>query len=165
MEIRKNNCTVTLKKEFLSNGEIYEILRKVLKIYKDTNDFEGYSFSPFTMETNFFALLFDVCIKDYDIKNIDEFDKLFNAGIHEELLDKVTNAKYAYDKMNEIARGMSGIEGILDKNLTALLEIIKTRIPDEKTLTKMLNRLPKEWKRVTEGYSKITGVDVNKEDK
>ena len=67
MEITVKNEKIKLKKDYLTNGEVNYIVGEVLKIYDNSGDIEGYDYSPSTMITNFYALLFGFCIEGYNI--------------------------------------------------------------------------------------------------
>ena len=58
MEITVKGNKITLKKDYLTNGEVNYIVGEVLKIYNQEGDIDGYSYSPLAMITNFYALLF-----------------------------------------------------------------------------------------------------------
>lgn len=42
--------------------------------------------------------------------------------------------------------------------------MISDKIPDAKTMTKMVNKLPKEWQKAVDDYNQITGKEEIKED-
>ena len=82
MEITVKGNKITLKKDYLTNGEVNYIVGEVLKIYNQEGDIDGYSYSPLAMITNFYALLFSICIDGYDIDNIEDYNKYYNIGTH-----------------------------------------------------------------------------------
>ena len=165
MEITVKGNKITLKKDYLTNGEVNYIVGEVLKIYNQEGDIDGYSYSPLAMITNFYALLFSICIDGYDIDNIEDYNKYYNIGTHYELLRIVTNADEAYHLMMSLSKQIISVENIVDKNLNKLINMVIERIPDAKTMNKMVNKLPKDWQKVVNQYNEITGKDNKEEDK
>lgn len=165
MEITVKGNKITLKKDYLTNGEVNYIVSEVLKIYNDSGDIEGYDYNPLTMVTNFYALLFGFCIEGYDIDSDEDYNKYYNIGTHYELLRVVTNADEAYHLMMSLSKQMISVENIIDKNLNKLINMITEKIPDAKTMNKMVNKLPKDWQKVVNQYNEITGKDNKEEDK
>lgn len=164
MEITVKNEKIKLKQDYLTNGEVNYILGEVLKIYNQEGDIDGYSYSPLAMITNFYALLFSICIEGYDIDNIEDYNKYYNIGIHYELLRVVTNADEAYHLMMSLSKQMVSVESVLDNNLNKLVNFIMEKIPDAKTMTKLVNKLPKEWQKVIDEHNEIVGKTIAKED-
>lgn len=164
MKITVKDNQITLKKDYLTNGEVNYILGEVLKIYNEPGDIKGYDYSPLTMITNFYALLFGFCIDGYDINSEEDYNKYYNIGTHYELLKIVTNADEAYHLMMSLSKDLVSIENILNKNLGNLVNIVSNKIPDVKDMNKMVNKLPKEWQNVVSQYNDITGKKDKKED-
>ena len=165
MEITVKGNKITLKKDYLTNGEVNYIVGEVLKIYNQEGDIDGYSYSPLAMITNFYALLFSICIDGYNIDNIEDYNKYYNIGTHYELLRIVTNADEAYHLMMSLSKQIISVENIVDKNLNKLINMVAERMPDAKTMNKMVNKLPKDWQKVVNQYNEITGKDNKEEDK
>lgn len=165
MEITVKGNKITLKKDYLTNGEVNYIVGEVLKIYDNSGDIEGYDYSPLTMITNFYALLFGFCIEGYNIDSGEDYNKYYNIGTHYELLRIVTNADEAYHLMMSLSKQIISVENIVDKNLNKLINMVIERIPDAKTMNKMVNKLPKDWQKVVNQYNEITGKDNKEEDK
>ena len=165
MEITVKNEKIKLKKDYLTNGEVNYIVGEVLKIYDNSGDIEGYDYSPLTMITNFYALLFGFCIEGYNIDSDEDYNKYYNIGAHYELLRIVTNADEAYHLMISLSKQIISVENIVDKNLNKLINMVIERIPDAKTMNKMVDKLPKDWQKVVNQYNEITGKDNKKEDK
>ena len=165
MEITVKGNKITLKKDYLTNGEVNYIVGEVLKIYNQEGDIDGYSYSPLAMITNFYALLFSICIDGYDIDNIEDYNKYYNIGTHYELLRIVTNADEAYHLMMSLSKQIISVENVVDKNLNKHINMITEKIPDAKAMTKMVNKLPKDWQNVVNQYNEITGKDNKEEDK
>ena len=140
MEITVKNEKIKLKQDYLTNGEVNYIVGEVLKIYNQEGDIDGYSYSPLAMITNFYALLFSICIDGYDIDNIEDYNKYYNIGTHYELLRIVTNADEAYHLMMSLSKQMISVENIIDKNLNKLVDTITEKIPDAKTMNKIINK-------------------------
>lgn len=164
MEITVKGNKIKLKKDYLTNGEVNYIVEEVLKIYDNPGDIKGYNYSPLTMITNFYALLFGFCIDGYDIDSDDDYNKYYNIGTHYELLRIVTNADEAYHLMISLSKELISVENIIDRNLNNLVDTILNKIPDAKAMNKMINKLPKEWQSVVSQYNAITGKDNKKED-
>ena len=165
MEITVKNEKIKLKKDYLTNGEVNYIVGEVLKIYDNSGDIEGYDYSPLTMITNFYALLFGFCIEGYNIDSDEDYNKYYNIGTHYELLRIVTNADEAYHLMMSLSKQIISVENIVDKNLNKLINMVIERIPDAKTMNKMVNKLPKDWQKIVNKYNEITGKDNKEEDK
>ena len=165
MEITVKNEKIKLKKDYLTNGEVNYIVGEVLKIYDNSGDIEGYDYSPLTMITNFYALLFGFCIEGYNIDSDEDYNKYYNIGTHYELLRIVTNADEAYHLMMSLSKQIISVENIVDKNLNKLINMVIERIPDAKTMNKMVDKLPKDWQKVVNQYNEITGKDNKEEDK
>ena len=165
MEITVKNEKIKLKKDYLTNGEVNYIVGEVLKIYDNSGDIEGYDYSPLTMITNFYALLFGFCIEGYNIDSDEDYNKYYNIGTHYELLRIVTNADEAYHLMMSLSKQIISVESIVDKNLNKLINMVVERIPDAQTMNKMVNKLPKDWQKVVNQYNEITGKDNKEEDK
>ena len=116
MEIEVKGNKIELSKSFLTNGEVNYIITEVLKIYnQNDDDIEGLDYSPLAMMTNFYALLFSMCIKDYNLDDIGMYNKYYNMGVQYELLKVITNADEAYHLMMSLSKQMFSVENILDK--------------------------------------------------
>lgn len=163
MKITVRDTEINLKKDYLTNSEVNYIVEAVLKLYDKDGDIDQYSFSPLTMITNFYSLLFEVCIEDYNPDDIEDYNKYYNLGVQYELLKVVVNAEEAYHLMMSISKDMSSLEAIVNKGINKLLGLLDTKMPDAKAMNKMVNKLPKEWKKVVTDYNNIIGKD-SKED-
>lgn len=157
MEITVKGNKITLKKDYLTNGEVTQIVKIALGIYNQPEDIDDYDYSPISMITNFYALLFDFCIEDYDLDKTEDYDKYYNMGVQYELLRVVTNADEAYHLMMSLSKQISSLENIIDKNLKNIAEMVSNKIPDAKTMAKMVNKLPKEWQKVVNEHNEIVG--------
>ena len=157
MEITVKGNKITLKKDYLTNGEVTQIVKIALGIYNQPEDIDDYDYSPISMITNFYALLFDFCIEDYDLDKTEDYDKYYNMGVQYELLRVVTNADEAYHLMMSLSKQISSLENIIDKNLKNIVEMVSNKIPDTKTMAKMVNKLPKEWQKVVNEHNEIVG--------
>ena len=111
-----------------------------------------------------YVLIFGFCIEGYNIDSDEDYNKYYNIGTHYELLRVVTNADEAYHLMMSLSKQMISVENIIDKNLNKLVDTITEKIPDAKTMNKMINKLPKEWQNVVNQYNEITGKDNKEED-
>ena len=67
--------------------------------------------------------------------------------------------------MMSLSKQIVSVENIIDKNLNKLINMITEKIPDAKTMNKMVNKLPKDWQKVVNQYNEITGKDNKEEDK
>lgn len=67
--------------------------------------------------------------------------------------------------MMSLSKQIISVENIVDKNLNKLINMVIERIPDAKTMNKMVNKLPKDWQKVVNQYNEITGKDNKEEDK
>ena len=163
MKITVRDTEINLKKDYLTNSEVNYIVEAVLKLYDKDGDIDQYSFSPLTMITNFYSLLFEVCIEGYNPDDIEDYNKYYNLGVQYELLKVVVNAEEAYHLMMSISKDMSSLEAIINKGINKLLGLLDAKMPDAKAMNKMVNKLPKEWKKVVTDYNNIIGKD-SKED-
>ena len=66
--------------------------------------------------------------------------------------------------MMSLSKQIISVENIVDKNLNKLINMVIERIPDAKTMNKMINKLPKDWQKVVNQYNEITGKDNKEED-
>jgi len=163
MKITVKDKEIELVRDYLTNGEVNYIVSTVLKMYKQSGDIDGYRYSPLTMLTNFYALLFGFCIEGYDIESDDDYNKYYNIGTQYELLKVVTNADEAYHLAMELSNRLNSIENIVDINMNKFVELVSTKMTDIGELQDIMNKLPNEWKEVAGQFNKITGND-NKED-
>lgn len=164
-EITIKEQTIKLKKDYLTNDEVNYMITEALEAYKEPSGIEGYNFNALNMMTNFNALLFSYCIDDYDIGNIDDYNKYYNLGVQTELLMEITNAMEAYNLLNSIAKQMSSISGVIDKGLNSLISVISTKMPEREALEKMMKKLPKEFNKALEDYNNIIGNNNENGDK
>ena len=155
MEITVKGNKIALKKDYLTNGEVTQIVKIALGIYNQPEDIDDYDYSPISMITNFYALLLDFCIEDYDLDKTEDYDKYYNMGVQYELLRVVINADEAYHLMMSLSKQISSLENIIDKNLKNIVEMVSNKIPDAKTMAKMVNKLPKEWQKVVNEHNEI----------
>lgn len=152
-EIKKNDLTVKLKRDYLTAGQVSNLVQQAVEIYKDGGLFEDYAFNPVDMEINFYAGLFYFVVEDYDINDNDKLEELFGAGIHKELLDKVENAQLAYDLMWKTANEVGNSVGTILNKIKGFLD----NLPEQEKLDELIDKLPKEWKNVKNEYDNIIG--------
>lgn len=163
MEIEVKGQKIKLKKDYLTNGEVNYIVVNVLELYNTSDDIKDYSFSPLSMYTNFYSLLFELCIEDYIQGDADSYNKYYNLGAQYELMKIVVNAQEAYNILIDTANKMSSVAGVLDKGITNIVKFLNEKIPDQKTMMKLANKLPKEWQKAVNEYNNITGNDKNED--
>lgn len=150
---------ITLKKDYLTGGQVGNLVTEAVEIYKNGGLFEDYAFNPVDMEINFYAGLFYLLIPNYNIKDNEQFEELFSKGIHKEILEKVTNAQLAYDLMWKTAKEVgSSIGGILQK-----VDNFIKNLPDTNEMGDLMEKLPKEWETVKNDYNNIIGNKLPKE--
>lgn len=152
-EIKKNDLTVKLKRDYLTAGQVSNLVKQAVEIYKDGGLFEDYAFNPVDMEINFYAGLFYFVVEDYDINDNDKLEELFGAGIHKELLDKVENAQLAYDLMWKTANEVGNSVGTILNKIKGFLD----NLPEQEKLDELVDKLPEEWKNVKNEYDNIIG--------
>lgn len=152
-EIKKNDLTVKLKRDYLTAGQVSNLVQQAVEIYKDGGLFEDYAFNPVDMEINFYAGLFYFVVEDYDINDNDKLEELFGAGIHKELLDKVENAQLAYDLMWKTANEVGNSVGTILNKIKGFLD----NLPEQEKLDELIDKLPEEWKNVKNEYDNIIG--------
>lgn len=150
---------ITLKKDYLTGGQVGNLVTEAIEIYKNGGLFDDYAFNPVDMEINFYAGLFYLLVPDYNIEDNEQFEKLFSKGIHKEILEKVTNAQLAYDLMWKTAKEVgSSIGGILQK-----IDNFVKNLPDTNEMGELMEKLPKEWETVKNDYNNIIGDKLPKE--
>lgn len=158
-EITVKDKVYKLKKDYLTNGEVNYIVSSVIDIYRKEEDIVGYKFSPLSAMSNFYFLLFQLCIDGYDADDNDMYEELYCAGVHKTLIEEVTNADEAYDLLLDTMDNLQNIGNILS---TILGEIV-SKLPDAKDLNDIAEKLPEQWKEAIGRYEDITGISA-KED-
>ena len=153
---------ITLKQDYLTGGQVGNLVTEAVEIYKQGGLFEDYAFNPVDMEINFYAGLFYLLIEDYKIDDNEQFEELFKKGVHKEILEKVTTAQLAYDLMWKTAKEIgNSIGSILNK-----IDTFIGNLPENEKLDELMEKLPAEWQTVKKEYEEITGQDLsNKGDK
>lgn len=152
-KIERNGVSVRLKRNYLTAGQVTNLITEVMKIYTEGGLVEDYSFNPVDMEINFYAGLFYYVIDGYITEDNDKFEKFFSAGIHKELLDKVENAQLAYDLMWKSAKEVSNSVGTILNKIKGFLD----NLPEQENLNKLMDKLPKEWESIKNEYNEIIG--------
>lgn len=163
-EIKKNDLTVKLKRNYLTAGQVSNLVQQAVEIYKEGGLFEDYAFNPVDMEINFYAGLFYFVVEDYDINDNDRLEELFSAGIHKELLNKIENAQLAYDLMWKTAKEVGNSIGTILNKIKNFLD----NLPEQDKLDELVDKLPEEWKNIKDEYDNIIGKrleDNNEGDK
>lgn len=156
-KIERNGVSVELKRNYLTAGQITNLISEVMKIYNNGGLLDNYAFNPVNMEMNFYAGLFYYTVEEYnDMEDNDEFEKLFSAGIHKELLEKVENAQLAYDLMWKSAKEVSNSIGMILNKIKGFLD----NLPEQEDLNKLMDKLPKEWEAVKNEYDGIIGKKI-----
>lgn len=154
-KIERNGVSIELKRNYLTAGQITNLISEVMKIYNNGGLLDNYAFNPVDMEMNFYAGLFYYTVEEYnDMEDNDEFEKLFSAGIHKELLEKVENAQLAYDLMWKAAKEVSNSVGMILNKIKGFLD----NLPEQEDLNKLMDKLPKEWEAVKNEYDNIIGI-------
>lgn len=144
---------IILKKDYLTGGQVGNLVTEAIEIYKSGGLFDDYAFNPVDMEINFYAGLFYLLVENYDIKDNEQFEKLFSKGVHKEILEKVTNAQLAYDLMWKTAKEVgNSIGSILYK-----INDFAGDLPDTNKMEDLMDKLPKEWTSVKNEYDNIIG--------
>jgi len=164
MEMKIGGETIKLKKDYLSIDEVEASVGAAISAAVEKGDFDFYDFSPMSMKVSFYASLFYYCIEDFDIENSEDFNKYYNLGVQTELLKAIKNAQDAYDMMMSIYQDMTNIQGTLLKGIDKIIKVLEEKLPKEKELKKLLNKIPKEWGKVSEEYKEIIGETPKKED-
>lgn len=153
---------ITLKQDYLTGGQVSNLVAEAVEIYKQGGLFEDYAFNPVDMEINFYAGLFYLLIEDYKIDDNEQFEELFKKGVHKEILEKVTNAQLAYDLMWKTAKEIGNSIGSILKKIDTFIG----NLPENEKLDELMEKLPEEWQTVKKEYEEITGKDLsNKGDK
>lgn len=158
-EIKKNGLTVKLKRDYLTAGQVSNLVEQAVSIYKEGGLFEDYAFNPVDMEINFYAGLFYFVVEDYDINDNNRLEELFSAGVHKELLDKIENAQLAYDLMWKTAKEIGNSVGSILNRIKNFLD----NLPEQEDLEKLAQSLPEDWKNITKEYNNIMNKNINNE--
>ena len=66
--------------------------------------------------------------------------------------------------MMSLSKQINSIENTVNRSLQKIVGMISDKIPDAKAMTKMVNKLPKEWQKAVDDYNQITGKEEIKED-
>lgn len=150
---------ITLKQDYLTGGQVGNLVTEAVEIYKQGGLFEDYAFNPVDMEINFYAGLFYLLIEDYKIDDNEQFEELFKKGVHKEILEKVTNAQLAYDLMWKTAKEVGSSVGSILKKIDNFVN----NLPENDKLEELMEKLPKEWETVKNDYNNIIGDKLPKE--
>lgn len=150
---------ITLKQDYLTGGQVGNLVTEAVEIYKQGGLFEDYAFNPVDMEINFYAGLFYLLIEDYKIDDNERFEELFKKGVHKEILEKVTNAQLAYDLMWKTAKEVGSSVGSILKKIDNFVN----NLPENDKLEELMEKLPKEWETVKNDYNNIIGDKLPKE--
>lgn len=150
-EIEKNGVKVNIKREFLTGGQVGNLVSEAVKIYKEGGLFEDYAFNPVDMEINFYAGLFLLTIDNYNIEDEGQFEKMFCAGIQTELLKSIENAQLAYDLMWKTANEIGNSVGSILFKIRELMG----KIPEGEDLKQLMEKMPKEWQAVRDEFGEI----------
>lgn len=150
---------ITLKKDYLTGGQVGNLVTEAVEIYKNGGLFEDYAFNPVDMEINFYAGLFYLLVPNYNIEDSEQFEELFSKGIHKEILEKVTNAQLAYDLMWKTAKEVGNSIGSILKKIDNFMN----NLPESDKLEALMEKLPKEWENVKNDYHNIIGNKLPKE--
>lgn len=150
---------ITLKQDYLTGGQVGNLVTEAVEIYKDGGLFEDYAFNPVDMEINFYAGLFYLLIPNYNIEDNEQFEELFSKGIHKEILTKVTNAQLAYDLMWKTAKEVGSSIGSILKKIDNFIN----NLPENDKLEELMEKIPKEWENVKNDYNNIIGDKLPKE--
>lgn len=141
------------KKDYLTGGQVSNLVKEAVEIYKNGGLFSDYAFNPVDMEINFYAGLFYLLIDNYDINNNEQFEELFTKGVHQEILKNVTNAQLAYDLMWKTAKEVGSSVGSILKKVDDFVK----NLPDNDKMGELIEKLPKEWEDVKKNYDNIIG--------
>lgn len=156
-KIKYNGYDYETKRDFLTGGQVANLITEAIKIYIGGGMLEGYAFNPVDMEINFYAGLFYLTIEGYDdIKDNNKFEELFSHGVHKNLLKDIENAQLAYDLMWKTAKELSNSVGIILQKISKFLD----KLPQGEDLNALVDKLPDEWKKVKEEYDNIIGKNI-----
>lgn len=154
-KINYNGYDFEIKQEYLTGGQVTNLVTEAIKIYKNGGFLDDYAFNPVDMEINFYAGLFYLTIEDYDINSTEQFEELFSHNVHKYLLESITNAQLAYDLMWKTSREIGNSIGSLLYKISTFLD----NLPEQEDLNKLMDKLPEEWKNVKEQYDDIMKID------
>lgn len=147
-------------KDFLETNEFRVLIQESIDAFINgqptsgedmvLDDIRGYMGNPGCSYDAFCRTLGTLCIKDFDGELHEE---IFSNGLYDELICQIKNAKKAYEI----------VESNLDRTLSVsnainqALNLIISKLPEDKDLDKILKKLPKEWNKVFSEYKSITG--------
>ena len=97
-----NGLDVKIIKEVLTNVEVDYIVKTVVDIYFEKEDFENIPYSPLTARTNFYSLLFQLCVEDYDGEDIKKYNELYEHDVQGYILSEIRNASEAKKLIEEL---------------------------------------------------------------
>lgn len=139
-------------KKFLTEAEYKTLIKVSVDAFNTQGDIEGFRFNPVQADAIFFRALCSMCIDNLTDEMYEEY---FNTGKHRTMLDEVVNANEAYYMYKYITERMISIENIIDMNLQSLIKLIEDKIPDKKSMAKLVNKLPKEWQKAVDEHQNI----------
>lgn len=146
-KIEKNEMVIEFDDK-LSPSETIAIVKVAIDEFIDGKDYlGGYRFSPISAEIEFYRALCQLKVKDF---NMTLFEGIYENGIHKELLNTVENAQDAYTIFQETIKRISSASNIIDINIQALIKMIEQKIPDNKSLNKIITNLGKQFKILQE---------------
>ena len=152
-------------KNFLNLVEFRTLISEAVDAYingEPTNDnkriidnISGFDYNLISGEERFYSALCILCVKDY---TNELFEKIFNNQVQLELVEKIANAKLAYETYEQIISKYGSVENVFERKLTELLN----KIPEKEKIEKILKTLPKEWDKVNKQYNSITKEEGSK---
>lgn len=146
-KIEKNELIIEFDDK-LSPSEVIAIVKVAIDEFIEGKDYlGGYRFNPISAEIEFYRALCQLKIKGFDM-NL--FSGIYENGIHKELLNTIENADDAYKIFKETMEKISSTSNIIDINIQALIKMIEEKVPDQKSLSKIINNLGKQFKILQE---------------
>lgn len=156
-EIKNDNLTIKLKKDFLTRSESGAIIETCVENLKENpGNIEGLMYDYLGVEEYFINCLGLICIEDFtdDLK-----EQIYNNGLEDEVIYEITNAEKTLSNLWNVLDLMYSNENILNSNLKKLID----KLPDKIEMDEILDKLPQEWREVVGEFKNITGQD--KDDK
>ena len=152
-----NGLDVKIIKKVLTNVEVDYIVKTVVDIYFEKEDFENIPYSPLTARTNFYSLLFQLCVEDYDGEDIKKYNELYEHDVQGYILSKIRNASEAKKLIEESIKLATSISGVIEKYLSKFMDLMTQNTLSSSDINKALNQLPADWKKVYGEFMQITG--------
>lgn len=156
-ELKLNDGTIIKYKEALSEAEYITLIDLALDAYieglgKHTDDLELVPYNPIKATQAFNRGLLSLCIDEYDSE---KYDFYFQNNVHNILIDDVNNALDAWVMVTDLIERSVSLPMVVNNFLNNVLNILDGKLPDGKSMEKLLNKFPKDFGDAINKYAEI----------